>query len=126
MNRYETKWTVIFLLPLLIGAIVLGVLAICAVKRQGNQPPCKQTPKATEQTCKICGVADGLNFTVADEDWEAIVNPEMQSKVICLKHFDKMAYNARKDYTITELYFAGIKKGLKFIPIPFTPNSKGG
>ena len=59
--------------------------------------------KLREQTCKVCGVADGLNFSVSDEDWKAIVNPELQSKVLCLKCFDKMAINAQRRYTITEV-----------------------
>lgn len=32
MNRYETKWTVIFLLPFLIGAFILGSLGVCAAR----------------------------------------------------------------------------------------------
>jgi len=69
-----------------------------------------------EQYCKVCGVADGLNFTVSDEDWEAIVNPELRNSVLCLKCFDQMASNAKRNYVVTELYFAGINKGIKFVP----------
>jgi len=73
-------------------------------------------PTLGEQTCKICGVADGLNFTVPDEDWQSIVNPELREKVLCLKCFDKMAVNAMRSYLITEMYFAGIKQGFRFVP----------
>ena len=37
MNRYETKWTLIFLLPLLIGAFVWGSLGSCKAVQANTQ-----------------------------------------------------------------------------------------
>ena len=82
--------------------------------KEASQPDQSSRLLKGEQTCKKCGVADGLNFTVSDEDWECIVVPELQTKVLCLKCFDEMAEG--KPYTVTEIYFAGQKQGLKFLP----------
>lgn len=68
------------------------------------------------QRCKVCGVADGFNFTVPDSVWETVVPPKFQCKVVCLHCFDHFAKEKEVDYStsISEFCFAGDKADFGF------------
>lgn len=69
-----------------------------------------------EQTCKNCGVRDGLNFNVSDSVWLKVVPKRLQNRVICLACFDRFAARRKVDYrrNIRVLYFAGRQASFKF------------
>jgi len=63
-----------------------------------------------QQTCKVCGKKDKLNFNVENKIWEAVVPPIFQNNVVCLACFDAFAASKKIDYKIDSLYFAGEQK----------------
>lgn len=67
------------------------------------------------QQCKLCGAADGLNFTVPDEVWNEVVPPPLRKRVICMACFDRCAKQKEVDWatSLQELWFAGDKTVLK-------------
>jgi uncharacterized protein (AIM24 family) len=69
-----------------------------------------------EQSCKKCGVRDGLNFTVSDSTWKSVVPLELRKKVICLACFDILAAEREVDYhhSLSGLYFAGRRASFEF------------
>jgi hypothetical protein len=69
-----------------------------------------------EQTCKNCGVRDGLNFNVSDSVWERIVPKRLFNHVVCLACFDRLAARRGIDYrrSLRVLYFAGRQASFKF------------
>lgn len=69
-----------------------------------------------QQTCKVCGKKDKINFNVPDEIWASIVPPIFQTKVVCLACFDAFALEKNINYAnaIDTLYFAGDKANLIF------------
>ena len=68
------------------------------------------------QRCKVCGVADGFNFTVPDSVWEAVVPLKFQCGVVCLHCFDHFAKQREVDYStsLSGFCFAGDKASLGF------------
>jgi hypothetical protein len=71
------------------------------------------------QRCKVCWNADGFNFDVPDEVWEAVVPPHLQGRVVCLQCFDDLACAAGVDYGrhLTTIYFAGRKVAAEFVRV---------
>jgi hypothetical protein len=61
------------------------------------------------QRCKVCGVPDKFDFSVADEVWQIVVPIEYQDRVVCLSCFDDFAFEKRINYStsVEQLYFAG-------------------
>lgn len=61
------------------------------------------------QSCKNCGVRDGLNFNVSSAVWERVVPKRLINHVVCLACFDRFAARRQVDYrrSIRLLYFAG-------------------
>lgn len=68
------------------------------------------------QRCKVCWNADGFNFHVPDEVWRAVVPPELQQLVVCLRCFDDFAQEKGVDYGghLQTLYFAGGQVAFEF------------
>lgn len=71
-----------------------------------------------QQTCKACGEPDKFNFHVLDAIWEAVVPPELATRVVCLYCFDEFAQVAGVAYArfIDELWFAGRRAVFCFRP----------
>jgi hypothetical protein len=69
-----------------------------------------------EQTCKNCGVQDGLNFHVSDSTWERVVPKRLLNRVVCLACFDSFAARRKVDYhrSLRVLYFAGRQASFVF------------
>jgi hypothetical protein len=69
-----------------------------------------------QQSCKNCGVRDGLNFNVSDSIWEKVVPKRLVNKVVCLACFDRFAARRGIDYrrNIRILYFAGRQACFRF------------
>jgi hypothetical protein len=68
------------------------------------------TDRLYPQRCKVCGRADGFDFTVTDEVWKAVVPEEYQKRVVCLPCFDSLASLRGVNYAHalnSEIYFAG-------------------
>jgi cation diffusion facilitator CzcD-associated flavoprotein CzcO len=61
------------------------------------------------QSCKKCGVRDGLSFHVPDRLWAAVVPKQFVSKVLCLACFDKFAAQRGVEYhrSLRVVYFVG-------------------
>ena len=68
------------------------------------------------QTCKNCGVRDGLNFNVSDSVWLKVVPKRLQNRVVCLACFDDFAARKGVDYrrNLRVLYFAGRQASFTF------------
>ena len=58
-----------------------------------------------QQTCKVCGAPDKLNFCVPDAMWAAVVPPPCLNGVVCLYCFDEFAADRGIDYAaaVTEV-----------------------
>lgn len=69
-----------------------------------------------QQSCKNCGVQDGINFNVSDSVWEKVVPKRLVKKVVCLACFDRFAARRGIDYrrNVRTLYFAGRQANFKF------------
>jgi hypothetical protein len=69
-----------------------------------------------EQTCKNCGVRDGLNFSVSDSLWAKVVPTRLLNRVVCLACFDRFAARRGVDYHrhLRVLYFAGRQARFEF------------
>ncbi len=69
-----------------------------------------------EQSCKKCGVRDGLNFNVSDSTWEKVVPKRLRRRVLCLACFDSFAARRGVDYrrSLRVLYFAGRQASFVF------------
>lgn len=69
-----------------------------------------------EQSCKNCGVRDGINFNVSDSAWKRVVPKRLLTKVVCLACFDGFAAKRRVDYhrSLRGLYFAGRQASFEF------------
>jgi hypothetical protein len=63
----------------------------------------------TRQSCKKCGVRDGIDFHVPDRIWVAVVPKRYASKVLCLVCFDRFAARRSINYhrNLRRLYFVG-------------------
>lgn len=61
------------------------------------------------QKCKVCGQADGFDFHVPDEIWEAAVPARWRKRVVCLRCFDAFARQRGVDYStsLRALCFVG-------------------
>lgn len=59
------------------------------------------------QKCKVCGQADGFDFHVPDEIWEAAVPARWRNRVVCLRCFSAFAREAGVDWKghLKALYF---------------------
>lgn len=70
---------------------------------------------AVEQSCKKCGVRDGLNFHVSDSVWARVVPKRLLKSVVCLACFDRFAARRGVDYrrNIRVLYFAGCQASFR-------------
>lgn len=68
------------------------------------------------QRCKVCGVADGIDFTVPDNVWEAVTAPRFNNNVVCLSCFDHMAHQRGVYYAgaVREVCFVGEGASLVF------------
>jgi hypothetical protein len=68
------------------------------------------------QSCKNCGVRDGLNFNVRDSLWQKVLPKRLHNHVVCLACFDRFAARRKIDYhnSIRVLYFAGLKACFNF------------
>lgn len=68
------------------------------------------------QTCKNCGVRDGLNFNVSDSIWASVVPKRLLNRVVCLTCFDGFAAKRKVDYhrSLRVLYFAGRQASFQF------------
>jgi hypothetical protein len=62
-----------------------------------------------EQSCKNCGVRDGLNFSVSDSVWKRVVPKRLANRALCLACFDRFAARRGIDYrrNVRNLFFAG-------------------
>jgi hypothetical protein len=69
-----------------------------------------------EQSCKNCGVRDGLNFHVSDSMWLKVVPKRLLNKVVCLACFDRFAARRGIEYhrNLRMLYFAGRQASFQF------------
>lgn len=69
-----------------------------------------------QQTCKNCGVRDGLEFCVPDSTWVKIVPKGLLNRVVCLACFDSFAARKGIDYhrNLRVLYFAGRQASFQF------------
>lgn len=85
-----------------------------------------QNWREARQRCKVCGCADGFNFHVPDEVWEAVVPRKFQTRVVCLRCFDRFAKEKEVDYatSILDFCFAGDQCALFFSVLPQT-NKRG-
>ena len=68
------------------------------------------------QSCKNCGVRNGLDFHVSDSVWARVVPKRLVTKVVCLACFDNFAARRGIDYrrNLRVLYFAGRQVSFKF------------
>ena len=78
-----------------------------------------------EQSCKVCGVRDGLSFHVPDRIWEAAVPSQFKNLVVCLRCFDGFAWERRIDYhrNLRILHFAGRQACFRFRVVRFCRGS---
>ena len=69
-----------------------------------------------QQTCKICGQPDKLDFTVPDAIWRAVVPAQFHDRVVCLYCFDEKAREHNVDYaaSLSTVYFAGRGAAFEF------------
>lgn len=69
-----------------------------------------------QQSCKNCGVRDGLNFTVSDSLWAKVIPTRLLNRVVCLACFDRFAARRGVDYHrhLSALYFAGCQARFEF------------
>jgi hypothetical protein len=65
--------------------------------------------ESQRQSCKNCGVRDGLSFNVRDSLWIKVLPKRLHNHVVCLSCFDRFAARRKINYwrNITVLYFAG-------------------
>jgi hypothetical protein len=68
------------------------------------------------QSCKNCGVRNGVNFHVSDSVWKSVVPKRLLARVVCLACFDAFAARRGVDYrrNIRVLYFAGRQASFEF------------
>ena len=63
-----------------------------------------------KQRCKVCWNADGFDFHVPDDIWEAVLPKLLRNRVVCLSCFDRFAYERNINYVdhlAVDLHFAG-------------------
>jgi hypothetical protein len=69
-----------------------------------------------QQTCRVCGQPDKLNFKVPDDIWRAAVPVSFHNNVVCLYCFDECARENNVDYaaSLSALCFAGRSAAFEF------------
>lgn len=68
------------------------------------------------QSCKKCGVRDGLNFYVPDRLWARAIPKKYAQSALCLTCFDTFAARRGVEYhrSLRVLYFAGRQACFQF------------
>jgi hypothetical protein len=76
----------------------------------------RSSPADKQQTCKVCGRSDKLNYNVPDELWKKVVPVKFHNKVVCLECFNGLAFEKNVDYadSLNTLYFAGDQAAFTF------------